>query len=836
MNRNELPIFKVLPQLKDSFKKQASAVLIAEPGAGKTTQTPLAFLNEPWLSGKKIIMLEPRRLAARSAASYMASLLGEAVGKTVGYRVRMDSRVSSETRIEVVTEGILTRMLQSDPELPDIGMIIFDEFHERNLHADTGLALALETQSVFRPDLKLLVMSATLEAEPVAALLGDASVIHCAGRSYPVETVHVPISASQRMEQGVAAVISRALLESDGDILVFLPGIREIRRTARELGSIDLPQNIVVRELFGQLSTDKQDEAIQPDREGRRKIVLSTSIAESSLTLEGIRVVVDSGWMRTEVVSPRTGLPQLVTRRVSKASADQRRGRAGRLGPGKCYRVWSEQEHRHLPESNIPAIRQSDLTPLALELAVWGEKDPAELSWLDVPPSAAFQQGRDSLQQLGALDADGAVLPHGRQMAELGIHPRLSHMLLMGKQLGQGELACRLAVLLQERDLFSASEAAADSDIQSRIERLLHMEQGQITASASINGSEGLMKRLFQEIRNLSQHLQLKGERSLDVSLCGLLLSFAYPDRIAKNRGDGSFLLRNGRGAALKSVQHLSRKKYIVVASVDDKGTEGSIHLAASLEADLIELYHGEDILDVKEVTWDSSAGGVRARMKRTLGAITIKEQVYAQPLIEEVSAAVVEGIRQEGLSLLSWNKQAVQLRQRMAFMKRYNADWPDVSDEALLDTLEEWLEPYLEGARSRQELQRLKTAVILENLLTWEQRQLLRKEAPTHIKVPSGSSIPVDYSNPQYPFLAVRLQEMFGLAETPRLAGGKIPLTIHLLSPAHRPVQVTSDLSSFWNNGYFEVKKDLKGRYPKHYWPDDPLQAIPTSRTRAKM
>ena len=835
MNISELPIQQVLPLMKETFREKNSAVLIAEPGAGKTTQTPLAFLTEPWLSGKKIIMLEPRRLAARSAASYMASMLGEPVGKTVGYRVRMDSRVSAETVIEVVTEGILTRMLQSDPELSGIAMIIFDEFHERSIHADTGLALALESQSVFREDLKLLVMSATLDAEPVAALLGQASVIRCAGRSYPVETIYAPVASSQRLEQAVADVIRRALTAEEGDMLVFLPGVGEIRRTASELAHSGLPDNIVIRELFGQLSPEKQDEAIRTAGKGRRKIVLSTSIAETSLTLEGIRIVVDSGYMRTEVFSPRTGMPQLITRRVSKASADQRRGRAGRVAPGICYRLWSEEEHSRLPDMNIPDIRESDLAPLALELAAWGVRDPEELSWLDIPPSAAVKQGRELLLQLGALDAGGAVTSHGRKMAELGMHPRLSHMLLMGREMDQGALACRLAVVLQERDILSGSEALADSDIRSRMERLQLIELGQFTGYGD-EGKDGTVKRMMQEIRNLLQQLGLKQDRQMDMNSCGLLLSFAYPDRIAKNRGGGSFLLRSGRGAILKSVQPLSRADFIVAAVVDDKGAEGSIQLAAALNYDRIGRYYDKDIVDMKEVSWDSSAGAVRARIKQKLGAIVLKEQVYDQPMEQEISGAVMEGIRRDGLSLLSWPKQAVQMRQRMSFMKLHNKDWPDVSEEALMIHLEKWLEPYLEGARNRNALQKLQTAALLENLLTWEQRQQLSKEAPTHIKVPSGSSVAIDYQNPSNPFFAVRLQEMFGLAETPRIAGGKVPLTIQLLSPAQRPVQVTSDLSSFWSNGYYEVKKDLKGRYPKHYWPDDPLDAVPTNRTRAKM
>ncbi|WP_054958416.1 ATP-dependent helicase HrpB [Paenibacillus dakarensis] len=835
MNKNELPIQGVLPLLKETFRKHNSAVLIAEPGAGKTTQTPIAFLDEPWLTGKKIIMLEPRRLAARAAATYMASMIGEPVGRTIGYRVRMESRTGRETVIEVVTEGILTRMLQSDPELSDVAMIIFDEFHERSIHADTGLALSLEAQSVLREDLKLLVMSATLDAEPVASLMGDAPIIHCTGRSFPVKTIYAKVG-SLGLEQACSKVIQRALSEEDGDVLVFLPGVGEIRRTAQELGCADLPGNIIIRELYGQLSPEKQDEALRPAIEGQRRIILSTSIAETSLTIEGIRIVVDSGMMRTEVFSPRTGLPQLITKRVSRASADQRRGRAGRLAPGTCYRLWSEEEHAHLLKMSLPDIRQSDLTPLALELAVWGVRNPEQLSWLDMPPAAVFEQGRELLKQLGALDNSGAVTEHGRRMAELGMHPRLAHMLLSGKEVGHGALACRLAVLLQERDIFSGQEAAADRDITSRVEQILHLEQG-LSHFHKSEGKKGTIKRMIQEIHHLCRLLGLSMDtKQVDVNSVGLVLSFAYPDRIAKNRGGGSFLLRSGRGAALKSTQPLSKAAYIVAAAVDDKGTDGTIQLASALDEEFIWRYYSNEITDVKEVVWDSSAGAVRARVKRTLGALVLKEQVYEQPLAEELSAAVLEGIRREGLSLLPWPKQAIQFRQRLQFMSLHNPGWPDVSDEALLDQLEDWLEPYLQGVRSRQALQKLHTGSLLENLLSWDQRQQLNQDAPTHIKAPGGSSIAIDYQDPSKPVMAVRLQEMFGLSETPRIAGGRVPLTIHLLSPAQRPVQVTSDLSSFWHSGYFEVKKDLKGRYPKHYWPDDPLQAMPTNRTKAKM
>lgn len=826
----QLPIMNVLPELKAAFHAQNSAVLIAEPGAGKTTQTPLAFLGETWLNNKKIVMLEPRRLAARSAASYMAASLGEKVGQTVGYRVRMDTRVSRDTAIEVVTEGILTRMLQSDPELAEVGMIIFDEFHERSIHADTGLALALETQSVLREDLRLLVMSATLEAEPVAGLLGGAPVIRCAGRSFPVDTEYIPPASGRSTEQAAAGAIARALSETSGDVLVFLPGGREIRRTAEALRSERLPGNMVIRQLYGQLSTEQQDEAVQPDPEGRRKIVLSTPIAETSLTIEGVMAVVDSGYMRTEVLSPRTGLPHLVTMRVSKASADQRRGRAGRLAPGKCYRLWSPEEHARLQEMNVPDILQTDLAPLALELAVWGVKEPSTLSWLDEPSPILFQQGRELLRQLGALDDSGAVTEHGRSMAELGVHPRLAHMLLKGKELGQGALACRLAVLIQEREALSGPEAYQDRDIRTRVERLLQQEQGRRPEDRT-----GAFFRIQQDVRHLQDKTGVSPSEVIDPDHSGLLLSFAYPDRIGKNRGGGSFLLRSGRGAALGTVQTLSRSAYIVAASIQDQGADGSILLAAPLEEALLEQHYGHEMKKLKEVGWDPSSGSVRARIRWMLGAIVVKEAPDPRPLDEDMSRAILQAIRKEGLRLLQWSKQGNQLRERMNFMHHHDPAWPDVSDEGLLATLEEWLAPYLAGIRSRNDLQRLRPGELLEHLLTWEQSQQLQKEAPTHIEVPSGSRIPVSYENPEAPALAVRLQEVFGLLQTPRVAGGRVPVTLHLLSPAQRPVQMTSDLESFWRSGYFDVKKDLKGRYPKHYWPDDPLQAVATRRTKPK-
>ncbi|MEC0310366.1 ATP-dependent helicase HrpB [Paenibacillus lautus] len=833
----ELPIHRILPQLKMALSTGTHAVLIAEPGAGKTTQVPLAFLNESWLEGKRIIMLEPRRIAARSAASYMASSLGEAVGETIGYRVRMDSKIGQNTRIEVVTEGILTRMLQDDPELTGIGMIIFDEFHERNLQADTGLAFAMESQSVLREDLRLLVMSATLEAEPVARLLGDAPVIVSEGRAFPVSTHYVRSFSLDELHKGAANAILRALSEQQGDILVFLPGAREIRKTANELVRTGLSQDVVIRELYSALPAEKQDEAIRRDSNGRRKIVLSTSISESSITIEGIKTVVDSGYMRTEVFSPRTGLPQLITRRLSRASADQRRGRAGRVSAGVCYRLWSEEEHRHLPESTIPAIRESDLTPLALEMAVWGTRDPEQLAWLDAPPRPALTQGQALLRQLSALDDSGSITQHGREMALLGLHPRLAHMLIRAQEIGEASLAIRIAVLLQERDIMSRGEAIRDQDLRSRVERLLLFErQGQRSAEQDMT-SEAVLQRMKQEIRKLHTQLNVAYTISGNLNFCGLLLSFAYPERIAKNRGGSGFLMRSGRGVKLVSVQPMSRAQYIVVAAVDDQGADGNIQLASEMDELWLDKYYYDEMEQRKEVVWDSASGSIRARQKLMLGALVIKEQAYSNPTGEEIALALLQGIRQEGLGLLQWSKPALQLRERLAFMFRHDPEgnWPDVSDEGLLNQAEEWLLPYLEGLRNRNDIRRLAPGTLLEHKLSWEQKQQLQKEAPTHIRVPSGSLIPVNYSDPEQPFLAVRLQEMFGLQDTPRIAEGRVALTLHLLSPAQRPVQVTSDLSSFWRSGYFEVKKDLKGRYPKHYWPDDPMEATATHRTRPK-
>ncbi|GAB6989043.1 ATP-dependent helicase HrpB [Paenibacillus pini] len=828
-----LPILKVLPEVIQTLQKRTAAVLIAEPGAGKTTQVPLAFLNESWLEHKKIIMLEPRRLAVRSAAQFMASSLGEKVGETVGYRVHMDTKISRHTRIEVVTEGILTRMLQSDPELAEVGLIIFDEFHERNLHADLGLALALESQSVLREDMRILIMSATLDAEPVAALLQNAPIIQCPGRQFPVETVYVPRHSDVPLEKATAAVIRQGLTEFPGDMLVFLPGVREIRQVRQEIERGGIPQGCVLRELYGQLPQSRQDEAIRPDPAGNRKIILSTSIAESSLTIDGVQIVVDSGLMRTQVFSARTGMPYLTTVPVSKASADQRKGRAGRTTKGAAYRLWSRTEHDFLRDRNTPEIIQTDLAPLALELATWGVKDPQQLKWLDCPPDAAYTRANGLLHELGALDRGGAITIEGKKMASIGMHPRLARMVLQGMAMGRSQLACMLAVLIQERDPFHKGTPGRDVDIETRMLQWINWLRNDADINQALLADESQLRRMLRESRHMEKSLGIQPDSEMDVKQCGLLLSYAYPDRIGQGRGNGKFLLTSGRRVELLQLQQLSRSSFIVAAVVDDRGAEGRVLLAAELTEAQLYAAHVKDMEEVMQVSWDRDLQGVKARKQFKLGGIILKDSPYPNPPAEAVSTALLEGITVEGLQLLPWSKSSIQLRQRLQYMHVLNSEWPDVSDEALLATLGDWLLPYISGMRTKNDLQRLRMIDVLENRLSWEQRKQLDREVPTHLSVPSGSKIPIDYSSPEHPALAVRLQEMFGLLDTPCIGNGKIPITLHLLSPAQRPVQVTSDLASFWRTGYFEVRKDLKGRYPKHYWPDQPLEAVPTRRTR---
>ncbi|WNR42147.1 ATP-dependent helicase HrpB [Paenibacillus roseipurpureus] len=826
---NKLPIAEVLPQLHATLQERNCAILVAQPGAGKTTQVPLALMNASWLQGRKILMLEPRRLAARAAARYMAKLLGEEVGQSIGYRVKNDTRIGSKTRVEVITEGILTRLLQQDPALEGVGLVIFDEFHERSLHADLGLALTRQSQTVFREDLRVLIMSATLDGKAISAMLDDAPVIESEGRSYPVDTHYLPQAVSGKLEPAVVSSIHKALQAHAGSLLVFLPGAAEIHRVEKGLGALNLGNNVEIAPLYANLSIEAQDRALAAvTKPGHRKVVLATSIAETSLTVEGITVVIDSGLMRVPKFSPRTGMTRLTTVPVSVASADQRRGRAGRLGPGVCYRLWTETEHRQLPPRGTPEIREADLAPLALELAAWGVSDPAELVWLDPPPAAAYGQARELLVQLGALH-ENALTPHGKRVAALGLHPRLAHMVLQAIPLALGALACELAVLLSERDVMRAADR--DADVRSRIEVLRRAPSGEARADVDV----GLCRRITAEANILMQSL---GVRPSDCSAeaSGLLLAFAYPDRVAQRRSAGRFTLSNGRGAVLQELQPLSQERYLVAAELDDNGVDSRIFLAAPLsEEELFSVFH-QQIRKEQAVEWEGATGSVKAIERWLLGALTLKERPIHEPDLDLVLHALLEGIRTESLDILPWSRSARQLQERSQFLHQFIENWPDLSDETLLATLEEWAGPHLYGVKSKGALSRLNLTSLLEEMLTWEQRRQLDEWAPTHMSVPSGSRIPIDYSNNEAPTLSVRLQEMFGLADTPRIAKGRVPLTLHLLSPAQRPMQVTKDLASFWREAYFEVKKDLKGRYPKHYWPDDPMSAIPTNRAKPRI
>lgn len=831
MVRNRLPIEDILPEVREKLTTGNNLVLAAQPGAGKTTLVPLALLTAGWLAGRRILVLEPRRLAARTAADYMARLLGEKAGQTVGYRVRLDSKVGQDTRIEIITEGILTRMLQADPQLAGVGLVIFDEFHERSLQADLGLALCLETQAVLRPDLKLLIMSATLDAGEIAVLLGNAPVLKSPGRTFPVETYYRERPVEGSMVSAVCETILQALRENKGDILAFLPGAGEIRQAESELRKHNPEPGIHIAPLYGNLPAEIQDRAILPSTDGKRKVVLATSIAETSLTVEGIGIVIDSGLMRVPRFSLRTGMTGLDTVRVSQASADQRRGRAGRLGPGVCYRLWTKKEAEYLTPYNVPEILASDLAGLALELALWGVREPEQLTWPDVPPEAAFQQARQLLYDLGALDAAGGITAHGKAMAAAGIHPRLAHMILQAKALDLGLLACDLAAVLSVRELTLREAGSRENDVRERVEVLRNFRQGNDRqafnrAACRLANREALqMRRVFQ--------IEAKEEEERDA--CGLLLAFAYPERIAARRENGGFLLRSGRGAVVAGKGEISYSPYIVAAEVDDTKTDSRIFLAAPLlETDLL-LYFNDQLEEGETVVWDQTAHAVRSKVSTRLGALLLRENPAAEPDPDKVLKALLAGIAQEGLGILPWTRQSSQLRQRMLFMHRHNHSWPDVSDENLLATLNTWLGPYVYGLTSKTDLQRLHMTEILDNLLSWEKRRELEEWAPTHILVPSGQKVPVDYSDPAMPVLSVRLQQLFGLTDTPRIAGGAVRLTLHLLSPANRPVQVTQDLASFWQSAYFAVRKDLQGRYPKHYWPDNPLLAEATHRTRPR-
>lgn len=835
-----LPIIEALPRLRQTLAAQTNVVLQAPPGAGKSTLVPLALLHESWLGPGRIVMLEPRRLAARAVATRMAQLLGEPVGRTVGYRTRLDSRISAQTRIEVVTEGILTRWLQRDSALEGVASLIFDEFHERSLQADLGLALALDAQGNLRDDLRIVVMSATLDGEAVARLLGDAPIVTSEGRMFPVETHyrHSPGARGRGQDEDIALIAAntaaRAVGHDSGDVLVFLPGQGEIRRAQRRLEEIGLPRGTKILPLYGELPLDAQDAAIRPAAADERKIVLATNIAETSLTIEGVRIVIDAGLARRSRFDPATGMSRLETVRISRASADQRRGRAGRLGPGVCYRLWSEAEHASLAAQTPAEVLEADLAPLALELANWGISDPRALRWLDIPPAASFGQARDLLKDLEALDRDQRISAHGRTLARIGVHPRLAHMIVRGSAIGLRQPALQIAALLGERDMLRMSANARDVDMRLRMDAL---REGRAPITAAIDS--GVRQRVLRSVDLLARQIDAAESAGApyDDSCVGRLLALAYPDRIAQARGEGGrYLLSNGRGARLTDVSAIGKAEFLVIADLDAGDREAAIRLAAPIDRSTLEADFADHI-DVRErIEWSSSEQAVVAQRERWLGALNLESRRLDRPDATLIARSLLVGVRQLGLSSLPWTKQARALQARMEFVRHHDSrsatPWPSVSDDALLHTLEDWLAPWIDGMTRRDHWSKLDLHGALLALLDWDQQRRLNELTPTHLAVPSGSRIPIDYSSAT-PTVAVRLQEVFGMHETPLIAG--VPLTLELLSPAHRPVQVTRDLASFWSRGYPEVKRELKGRYPRHHWPDDPLSAQATARAKPR-
>jgi ATP-dependent helicase HrpB len=810
-----LPIEAVLPPLLDALARGPFAVLVARPGAGKTTRVPLALLDAGWRGDGRIIMLEPRRLAARAAARRMAATLGEAVGITVGYRVRLDARVSAATRIEVVTEGVFTRMILDDPALTGVAAVVFDEFHERSLEGDLGLALAFDATAL-RPGLRLLVMSATIDASRIARLLSDAPVIVSEGRIFPVETRYLPHEPRTRVEDAVAAAVRTALDQDEGSILAFLPGQAEIRRTEERLRD-RLPATIDIAPLYGQLTPEEQDRAIEPAPAGRRKVVLATSIAETSLTIEGVRIVVDGGLSRVPAYEPATGLTTLETRRVSKAAAAQRRGRAGRTRPGICYRLWSEPEDASLLPFDRPEILEADLAGLALDLANWGVTDPNRLAFLDPPPKAAWAEAIALLQQLDAVDGRGLVTAEGRALARLPLHPRLAHMIHRAAAEGEAASAAELAVLLTERGL-----GGGDVDLDQRL-RHFRNEKGPRAAEA-----RALAKRWAAAAG---------GTASGATGDAGRHLARAYPDRVAQATGrPGRFRLANGRAASVEETDALARSPFLVVADVTGTAANGRIRAAAPIErADIEELFAGH-VVEETSLTFDPASRSVRARQVRRLGECRLADAPARVGDLEAAGRLLAQGIGETGVAALPWSREQLALRSRAGYLQRViGAPWPDLSDAALNATTEDWLAPYISGRLAVAEITADDLGEALTGLLSWSLRTEMEQLLPTHFDAPSGSRHPIDYAGENGPALHIRVQELFGLDRHPSIAGGRVPLLLVLLSPAHRPIQLTSDLPGFWRGSWQAVAKDLRGRYPRHFWPDDPLVAAPTSRAKPR-
>jgi ATP-dependent helicase HrpB len=827
---SDLPIEPLIPRILQDLERRGTLVLQAPPGAGKTTRVPLALAAAPFLAGKSILVLEPRRLAARMAARHMAAGLGEAVGDNVGYRVRLESRVGPRTRVELVTDGLFLRRLQDDPALEGVGCVVFDEFHERGLETDLALALTLESRAALNPALRLVVMSATLDTAPVAALLDDAPIVTSEGRAHPVETRYLARPLPGHIEAGVAQAIGTALAQEEGSILAFLPGAREIRRVAAHLADADLDPGVIVAPLYGDLDSRAQDAAVAPAPPGQRKVVLATAIAETSLTIEGVRIVVDSGLARVPRYDPRSGMTRLETVRASQATADQRRGRAGRLGPGIGIRLWTEPDQRARTPHPVPEILAADLTPLALELAVWGAGDGRDLAFLDPPPAGALAQARDLLAQLGALDPQGQPTAHGHAMSRLGLHPRLAHMILAAAARGLGRLACETAAILSERDLLRGATNERDADLRARV-ATLRGERAESVDRAALNQAQALAKQWMRLAK------AERGPSSADLNRLGEIVALAYPDRIAQARGDavGQFRLTSGRGAFLPPTDALAAEPFLALASLDGDARSARIFLAAPIDRAAIEEQFADRIDDREEIAWDARSESVVATRERRLGALVLERKPIGAPDLPGLARAMAEGIRQLGPSALPWAPDARAVQARIGFLRRLDPDgWPDVSDAALAAEPAAWLRGHLDGVTRRAHLARIDVGAALLDRLDWKQRRDLDRLAPTHIDVPTGRRVTIDYSG-ESPVLAVKLQEMFGARTTPTVADGRVPILIHLLSPAGRPVQVTRDLEGFWRNGYAAVRAELRGRYPKHPWPDDPLTAPPTKGVKRR-
>ncbi|MFB6398853.1 MULTISPECIES: ATP-dependent helicase HrpB [Pseudomonas] len=837
-----LPIDAALPALRQALANRDEAVLEAPPGAGKTTRVPLALLHEPWLAGQTILMLEPRRLAARAAAERLASELGEQVGETVGYRIRLDSKVGLKTRIEVVTEGILTRRLQADPALEGVGLLIFDEFHERSLDADLALALSLNGRELLRddPPLKILLMSATLEGERLSRLLDDAPVVSSEGRMHPVDIRWGrAFQPGEFIEPRVVDSVLQALADQAGSVLVFLPGQAEIRRVHQSLQEAlgDRPE-ILLCPLHGELDLNAQRAAIDPPAKGLRKVVLATNIAETSLTIDGVRVVIDAGLARVPRFDPGSGMTRLDTQRISRASATQRAGRAGRLEPGVCYRLWSEAQHEQLAAHGSAEILQADLAGLALQLARWGVT-PEQLRWLDQPPAAAFAQAQDLLVRLNAFKPGSRdnLSEHGQAMAELPAHPRIAHLLLRGQDLGLAQMACDVAALLGERDI----QRGGGADLHNR----LALVSGESKAARGGQGGVQRARQLARQYRGL-----LRGKAGAPVAdpdhsrWLGALLALAYPDRVALQRREGGaeYRLANGRAALFAEVDALMKCPWLVVADLGSRQgqREERIYLAAEFDPALLDGVLAEQVERVDIVDWDEREQVLRAERQVKVGELVLSREPLPGLDDEAKARALLGLVRRKGLNLLTWTPELRQWQARVALLRQLDlgkdghSEWPDLGDEALLANLEDWLQPYLGKVSRLSHFAALDLPSLLRNLLPWPLPQRLDEQAPAHLAVPSGSNIRLDYSESP-PVLAVRLQELFGLADTPRIANGRQQVKLHLLSPARRPVQVTQDLANFWRTTYAEVKKDLKGRYPKHYWPDDPLVAEATARAKPR-